>query len=69
MVQKSYRGGDVRNTLPSATDRSGPDRLKQSVRPGQGIERTQRGEDQPTDKGRAQQVHKGPREPSDGEKA
>ena len=63
MVQKSYRGGEVRNPSPSAADRPGPDR------PSQGIERTQRGEDQPTDKERAQQVHKGPREPSDGEKA
>ena len=69
MVQKSYRGGEGRNTSPNTADRPGPDRPKQPARPSQGIARTPRGEEQPIDKRRAQQVHKGPREPSDGEKA
>ncbi len=68
MTQKSYRGGEGRNTSPRSVDRPGPDRPKQPVGPSHGIERTSRGEDHPTDKARAQTVHEGTSE-SEGEKA
>jgi hypothetical protein len=67
MMQKTYRGGEGRNTTPPAPERGSPDLPKQGSAQ-QGIARTERGEDQPADKARAQQVHKGARE-SKGEKA
>ncbi len=67
MAQKTYRGGEGRNAAPHSVDRPGPDRPREPARPTQGIERTQRGEDQPTDKARARQVHEGPQDASEGE--
>jgi hypothetical protein len=69
MTQKSYRGGEGRNATPRSPERGSPELPKQRGHSAQqGITRTDRGEDQPADKARAQQVHKGERE-SDGEKA
>jgi hypothetical protein len=69
MTQKSYRGGEGRNTTPHSPERGSPELPTQRGRSSQqGITRTDRGEDQPADKTRAQQVHKGERE-SAGEKA
>jgi hypothetical protein len=67
MTQKTYRGGEGRNTTPHSPERGSPDLPKQGSEQ-QGIARNERGEEQPTDKARAQQVHKGARE-SEGEKA
>jgi hypothetical protein len=67
MTQKGYRGGEGRNATPRSAERGSPELPKQDSAQ-QGITRTERGEDQPADKARAQQVHKGERE-SDGEKA
>jgi len=60
MTEKTNRSGEGRNVTPQAPK---PGRSDQ-----QGIAHTERGEEQPADKARAQQVHKGPRE-SEGEKA
>jgi len=67
MTEKTNRGGEGRHTTPHSPTRGSPDLPK----PGStqhGIARTDRGEEQPADKARAQQVHKGTR-PSAGEKA
>ena len=69
MTQKTYRGGEGRNTVPHAPERGTPDLPKAPGRATQqGIARTDRGEEQPTDKARAQAVHKRAGE-SKGEKA
>ncbi len=69
MAQKSNRGGEGRNTTPHSPERGSPDLPNQRGRTAQqGIARTDRGEEQPADKARAQQVHEGARE-SEGEKA
>ena len=67
MKEKANRGGEGRHTTPPSLARGSPDLPK----PGSaqhGIARTERGEDQPADKARAQQVHRATR-PSAGEKA
>lgn len=66
MRQKTYRGGEGKST-PGSVDRRGPDLPEPSNSSPQGITRNQRGEEQPADKSRAQQVHK--QESSEGEKA
>jgi hypothetical protein len=58
MRRRTYRGGEGRNKAPRSIDRRGPDLPKQPARSSQAIERNSRGEEQPTDKARAQQVHK-----------
>ncbi len=60
MTQKTYRGGEGRNTAPHGPERGSPDLPEPPKRATQqGITRTERGEEQPTDKSRAQQVHQG----------
>ena len=69
MTQKTHRGGEGRNPTPHSPQRGSPDLPKSPGRTGQqGIVRTDRGEEQPADKRRAQQVHQGERE-SEGKKA
>ncbi len=69
MTQKTYRGGEGRNTAPHGPERGSPDLPKPPGRATQqGIARTERGEEQPTDKRRAQEVHESGGE-SAGEKA
>jgi len=67
MTKKTDRGGEGRRTTPQSLARGSPDLSKQGSAQ-HGITRTERGEEQPADKARAQQVHKGERE-SEGEKA
>jgi hypothetical protein len=66
MRQKTYRGGEGKNT-PASAGRRGPDLPTQPAAGSQAIARNERGEEQPTDKARAQQAHK--QETSEGEKA
>jgi len=67
MTEKTNRGGEGRNATPDSPQRGSPDLPKQGSAQ-HGIARTERGEEQPADKARAQQVHKSERE-SEGEKA
>ncbi len=67
MTEKTNRGGEGRNTTPRSPERGSPDLPKRGSAQ-QGIVRTDRGEEQPGDWTRAQQVHKGARQ-SEGEKA
>jgi hypothetical protein len=67
MTEKTNRGGEGRNTTPHSPARGSPDLPKQGSAQ-HGIARTDRGEEQPTDKARAQQVDTGARQ-SEGEKA
>jgi hypothetical protein len=57
MTEKTNRGGEGRNTAPPSPERGSPDLPKQGSTQ-HGITRTERGEEQPADKSRAQQVHK-----------
>ena len=66
MPEKTDRGGEGKNT-PASTSRGGPELPRQPPGSSHGIARTERGEDQPADKSRAQRVHK--QESSEGEKA
>jgi hypothetical protein len=67
MTEMTNRGGEGRNATPDSPQRGSPDLPKQGSAQ-HGIARTERGEEQPTDKARAQQADKGAREP-EGEKA
>jgi hypothetical protein len=79
MDQKSNRGGEGRNTSSHSEDRRPPgkDLRELPETPSQGIRPDQRGQDQPTDKSRAQQGGKAESkagsergsQPSDGWKA
>ena len=66
MPQKTNRGGEGKNT-PTSTSRSGPELPRQPPGSSHGIARTERGEDHPADKSRAEQSDK--QQPSEGEKA
>ncbi len=59
MTHKTNRGGEGRNKTPRSPERGSPDLPKSGRAAQQGIARTERGEEQPTDKERAQQVHEG----------
>ena len=67
MTEKTNRGDEGRRTPLLSSVRGSPD-LPKAGSAQHGITRTERGEEQPADKARAQQVHKGERE-SEGEKA